>query len=80
MSRRQIPDSVMWLHTKDGSYTEKSGYHVATELLKIEKNLAEGSSSSPSNKVWERLWKLRIPNKIKVFAWRAGLNILPTPG
>ena len=68
LSRRQIPDSVMWLHIKDGSYTVKSGYHVATVLLKIEKNWAEGSSSSLSNKVWERLWKLRIPNKTKVFA------------
>ena len=78
LSRRHIPDSVMWPHTKDGIYTVKSGYHVATELLKIEKNWAEGSSRSPSNKVWERIWKLRIHNKIKVFAWRAGLNILPT--
>ena len=28
--------------------------------------------------MWEKLWKLRIPNKIKVFAWIAGLNILPS--
>ena len=51
LSRRNIPDSVMWPHTKDGIYTVKSGYHVAIELLKIEKNWAEGSSSSPSNRV-----------------------------
>lgn len=28
--------------------------------------------------VWEKLWKLKIPNKIKVFGWRACLDILPT--
>lgn len=29
-------------------------------------------------KVWAALWKLHIPNKIKVFRWRACHNILPT--
>lgn len=78
LSRRHIQDSVMWLHTQDGTYTIKSSYHVAVEILKIEKNWTESSCSPPSNNVWERIWKLRIPNKIKVFSWRANLNILPT--
>lgn len=51
---------------------------MAFEILNAEKNWAKSSSSPPSNKVWGRIWKLRIPNKIKVFAWRVGLNILPT--
>uniref|UniRef100_A0A7N2LK24 Reverse transcriptase zinc-binding domain-containing protein n=1 Tax=Quercus lobata TaxID=97700 RepID=A0A7N2LK24_QUELO len=28
--------------------------------------------------VWKTLWKLKVPNKIKVFGWRACCNILPT--
>ena len=28
--------------------------------------------------VWKTLWKLKVPNKIKVFGWRACRNILPT--
>ena len=78
LSRSHIQDSVMWLHTQDGTYPVKSGYHVAYEILKIEKNWAESSHSPLSNKVWERKWKLRILNKIKVLAWRIVLNILPT--
>ena len=78
LSRRHIKDSVMWLHTQKGTYTVNSSYHVAAQLVKEEKNWVESSRGSPSNKVWENLWKLRIPNKIKVFAWRAGLNILPS--
>ncbi|GMP70392.1 hypothetical protein CsSME_00029263 [Camellia sinensis var. sinensis] len=27
---------------------------------------------------WKKLWYFRIPNKIKFFAWRASLNIIPT--
>ena len=77
LSRRHIKDSVMWLHTQKGTYTVNSSYHVAAQLVKEEKNWVESSRGSPSNKVWENLWKLRIPNKIKVFAWRVGLNILP---
>ena len=30
LSRRQVVDSVMWLHTARGVYSVKSGYYVAT--------------------------------------------------
>ena len=29
--------------------------------------------------IWRLLWKLHIPTKIKVFAWHALHDILPTP-
>ena len=28
--------------------------------------------------IWSAIWKLRLPNKVKVFAWRASHEILPT--
>ena len=30
--------------------------------------------------MWAAIWKLQIPNKIKVFGWRACHDILPTRG
>ncbi|KAL5818508.1 hypothetical protein ACOSQ4_022350 [Xanthoceras sorbifolium] len=36
------------------------------------------SSFNGALKVWKHLWKLNDPNKIKVFAWRACKEILPT--
>lgn len=77
LSRRQVVDSVMWLHTTIGIYSVKSGYYVATQILK-EADWAESSRGHRGNKVWAKLWKLKVPNKIKVFGWRACQNILPT--
>ncbi|XP_023921139.2 uncharacterized protein LOC112032606 [Quercus suber] len=42
-------------------------------------NGMEGSSNGQNRGLlWPRLWKLRLPNKIKLFGWRACHNILPT--
>ena len=77
LSRRQIVDSVMWLHTTRGIYSVKLGYYMATQMLR-EADWAESSRGHSGTKVWEKLWKLKVPNKIKVFGWRACQNILPT--
>ena len=40
--------------------------------------MAESSRGCVGKRIWTALWKLRIPNKIKVFGWRACNDILPT--
>uniref|UniRef100_A0A7N2L6Q0 Uncharacterized protein n=1 Tax=Quercus lobata TaxID=97700 RepID=A0A7N2L6Q0_QUELO len=55
----------MWLHTQDGTYTIKSSYHVAVEILKIEKNWPESSCSPPSNNVWEEYGSLGFQIKLR---------------
>ena len=41
-----------------------------------------GSASRSSNEVnrrmWSGLWRLKVPNKVKTFAWRACFESLPT--
>jgi len=56
----------------------KFGYHTTRILLKESSQEGEGSNPRSSSKVWARIWKLHIPNKINVFGWRACHNILPT--
>ena len=34
LSRRQVVDSIFWMHTRNGGYSVRSGYHVAREVLK----------------------------------------------
>ena len=77
LSRRQVSDSVYWKYNKDGIFTVKSAYKVARALLK-KVDWAESSSGSRGSRVWAAIWKLQIPNKIKVFGWRACHDILPT--
>lgn len=35
------------------------------------------SSSSPMNRIWNNLWKLKVPTKIKHFCWKALKESLP---
>ena len=78
LSRRCVPDVMVWLHKKNRQYSVKSGYHIARILLKESSQEGEGSIPRSSCKVWARIWKLHIPNKIKVIGWQACHNILPT--
>ncbi|XP_075655004.1 uncharacterized protein LOC142625194 [Castanea sativa] len=41
-------------------------------------NVAESSRGYVGKRIWTALWTLRIPNKIKVFGWKACNDILPT--
>ena len=78
LSRRQVPDAIFWLHTKSGEYTVKSGYHTTRLISKQKADKGESSGGVIGGSVWVKLWKLKIPTKIKVFGWRACLDILPT--
>lgn len=43
-----------------------------------EEKCSESSNRVFGGRVWKTSWKLKVPNKIKVFGWRACHNILPT--
>lgn len=34
LSRRHIPNVLMWLHNKKGNYSVRSGYHIARVIIK----------------------------------------------
>ncbi|KAF3965991.1 hypothetical protein CMV_009861 [Castanea mollissima] len=78
LSRRQVQDKMVWMHCRNGKYTVKSGYHVARMLAGDTTGREESSEQRANHRVWNRLWQLCVPSKIKVFGWRACLNILPS--
>ena len=78
LSRRVVQDVLMWSFAKKGRYTIRSGYFVAKQLRKDGSNDRESSEHRVARSLWSQLWKAAIPNKIKIFSWRAYLNILPT--
>ena len=65
------------MHQRKGIFTVKFAYKVARAVLS-EGRVAESSRGCARKEVWPAIWKLGIPNKIKVFGWRACNEILPT--
>ena len=67
---------LIWPLTPDGHYSVRSAYHMLSE---DESRQEPGSSSSKnSHQVWKSIWKIRTPNKIRHFIWRAARDSLPT--
>ncbi|KAI8548093.1 hypothetical protein RHMOL_Rhmol07G0245500 [Rhododendron molle] len=70
-------DHLVWHYTKNGSYSVKSGYHQAV-LASTTQGNGPSSSFTPNKKLWEVVWKLNIPHKVRHFWWRACSNSLAT--
>ncbi|KAG7557763.1 Zinc knuckle CX2CX4HX4C [Arabidopsis suecica] len=66
------PDSPNWIHTRNGQYTVKSGYH---QLTKPSNTIS--ADIQRSNQLCSSFWSLNIPPKIKHFWWRVLHNALP---
>ena len=73
-----MQEALVWTLTKNGGYIVKSGYNVAKQMRKEENHSGECSVQRANNPVWLRIWKAKVPNKVKIFSWRACQNILPT--
>ncbi|KAH9724450.1 reverse transcriptase domain-containing protein [Citrus sinensis] len=67
-------DEVCWHFDKKGMYTVKSGYQIALRL----KYPDIPSTSEDCSCYWKAIWRLELPEKIKIFLWRAAQNMLPT--
>ncbi|CAI9785558.1 unnamed protein product [Fraxinus pennsylvanica] len=64
-------DQMYWIHDKKGVYSIRSGY----------KSLMADSfihSYSTIESFWTKLWRFKIPAKVRNLIWRASLNVLPT--
>ncbi|CAN0925333.1 hypothetical protein LINGRAHAP2_LOCUS34697 [Linum grandiflorum] len=68
-------DVLCWTGTEKGNYSIKSGYHM--EIKRTEVVNDGGAGSTPEETAcWEKIWKLNIPGKLKVFVWKISHNIL----
>lgn len=79
LSHRPNDDRMVWHHDRKGTFNVKSCYHLART---IQRHHIQASSSSiardGSSNLWNKIWKARIPPKIRAFAWRLLKGILPT--
>ena len=74
-SRCEAEDNLFWPFTSNGVYTSKWGYR----FLKAETQTKWDEEQMEHDKVlWQTLWSLQVPNKIKNLVWKACRNSLPT--
>lgn len=76
LSRTPKPDQMIWAYDKQDMYSVKNGYQVAFHL----KFTVQPSSSKARQTDWNGIWKLEIPEKVKIFMWRAAHDLLHTAG
>ncbi|KAH9758687.1 hypothetical protein KPL71_016758 [Citrus sinensis] len=69
-----MKDEVMWHYDRKGQYSVKSGYQIALNL----KFLVRPTSSAAAQNQWNTIWLLTLPEKIRIFTWRAAKNLLPS--
>ena len=69
-------DILIWPKSKDGMYSVKSRYQLLCALENSE--VASVSNNGEVRKFWTALWRLKVPSKVKTFAWRACTESLPT--
>jgi hypothetical protein len=61
-------NKLIWIKDPKGSFSVKLAYVTIME-----------QDPSPNNLVqWDRIWKLKIHERLKMFLWRVGANLLPT--
>ncbi|KAL0399727.1 UNVERIFIED_CONTAM: putative mitochondrial protein [Sesamum radiatum] len=75
LSRVGEGDLLTWHYSKNGSFTVRSAYHLAVSLTDTP---CSSSRAAAETAWWRKVWPARVPNKVKVFIWRACLNALPT--
>ena len=69
-------DFLFWPLSRTDMYQVRSRYHLLCNLYK--NDVASSSDTTGQKNFWNRLWKLNIPNKVKIFLWRACTDSIPT--
>ncbi|XP_073127467.1 uncharacterized protein [Henckelia pumila] len=67
-------DSRYWYLDPKGHYSVKDGYKLEIGFY----DSSEKSSHLHSKGWWKFLWSMSVPPKVRIFWWRAILNIIPT--
>ena len=77
LSYNLLEDKIIWIGNKRGEFTMKSAYYIALKGVDSVE-VAECSNGDPRTPLWKKLWHLKVPAKIRIFAWKTCMNALPT--
>jgi hypothetical protein len=72
-------DLDAWAFEKTGLYSVRSCYRMLKhESIQEEDFLRNEATSAEGHRWWEKLWKLKVPPKVRIFWWRVLHNFLPS--
>ena len=69
-------DTLIWNENKAKMVSVRTAYQVALRMNRTRND--EHSKVQEDKPIWNQLWKLSIPPKVRNFLWRASSDILPT--
>ena len=72
----QQSDILTWPFTADGNFAVNSGYQFL--FAEIHKQQPGPSNSDLVKPLWQAIWQMKTPGKVKNLVWRACRNSLPT--
>ena len=72
----QTQERIYWKENKANCFTVRSAYLVALRLN--QGGVVENSRAHEDKRMWDKIWRLRIPPKVRNFLWRACSDVLPT--
>ena len=82
LSTRLQEDFYAWHYDNRGIFSVKSAYRMLTGIKFLRGNWiqhdASTSEQASTKRDWTRLWKARVPSKVRVFVWRLAHSSLPT--
>lgn len=78
--RQGMEDFISWHFDKRGQFSVKSAYQLGVAIR--ERSLHHDASTSAiqeqGSPLWNKLWPLGVPSKVRLFTWRLAHNSLPT--
>ncbi|XP_054808683.1 uncharacterized protein LOC129310796 [Prosopis cineraria] len=78
LSVRRVDDRMVWVKSKDGEYYVKLGYRSMKSSDNGRMRKDPGRSYKVSKKLWNGIWKIRMPSKVVQFMWRVVSGALAT--
>jgi hypothetical protein len=73
-------DFVAWHYNKLGLFSVRSAYYCQWNHKFGRNNRNEEIVEGANNPIWEKLWSLEVPSKIKIFGWRVLHAMIPCRG
>ena len=78
---RSMSDIWAWSGERHGLYTVKSGYRLLAAAEAQQRDFRQGKathSNHSGDPRWQKLWKSKVPPKVRVFWWRIIHDYLPS--